>query len=449
MTMFNKLEKRSFVVVCMSAAVFSSSLLINLALGHYSGYFRILLIMVINLWTLSILSKIRGKYPKKKLIDHGLLTILLCIGAMFISSSLFGEAPLIATIYSAIPYISFYCVSYLLLVISHDRQLFKRLLVFLIILCILLSLGVFYDSTIGLINTPILGQKFASILNDISTVDATGSRRGAFFFGSATSVFPFLATGTLSCILLKRKFDTRKGELLILGSIFVIWLGCFFSFSRAPIVLGTIFSFYAFFEVYFIADKKRLFKLSNQKIVSSIILVIIICFLSVNYAEKLAESAGEYQIQRLSETLSVNDRGNSHRFVVWSEGLQQFEKPEAWLGKGLGESNLRMKKQYGYQGQPQYESSLLFTFAEGGILGLLARLVPMLVVFLATRSTKLALTSYMWILMIFCNLFASPLINGHAVQFAYFLGMSLLVSMSSDEFEKAKSIQGRRISLSS
>ena len=73
----------------------------------------------------------------------------------------------------------------------------------------------------------------------------------------------------------------------------------------------------------------------------------------------------------------------------------------------------------------------------------------MLVVFLATRSTKLALTSYMWILMIFCNLFASPLINGHAVQFAYFLGMSLLVSMSSDEFEKAKSIQGRRISLSS
>lgn len=425
-----RVEIISLITIILSAMFFSSSLILNLFLGSYAGYFRVTLIVAINVISFYCVSRYRYVQQIYSVFNIGFEVIFFSCFTMIVFSAIIGQAPIIAIGYSLITYVSFYCLSYLTVILSNNTRLTKYLLIFLIILCLFLSMGILYDAIIGLVNIPFLGDKIQPILSEISTVDGTGARRGGFFFGSATSVFPFLSMGTLSCVLLRHVFKSDNEVFILFLSVVVIWLGYFFSYSRAPIILGSSFSIYAIFKVCFLPkEQKTLPFLTSKSFISSILVIIFLLLLSTHF-HKLVDFAGEYQINRLHQTTSLNDPGNSQRFQAWQLGIKQFENPDAWIGKGLGESNLRMKRKFDYLGQPQYESSILLTFAEGGIFGLIARLTPLFLILFSLRSSPLKFVFYLWSFLMFCNLFASPLINGHPVQYAYFLGMSLTAVLS-------------------
>jgi len=420
------MEKLSFVLILVNVFVFSCSLLLNVLFGGYAAYLRLLLIAI--LWLFAIWLFLTPNCLSKRdvnLPNQGLLILLMCLTVMLIVSATVSRAPLIAIFYSIMPYFSFYPLVYLLLVVRRNNFLTKKLLIVFLILCNILAIGVIYDGVIGLENTPFISGKFAKALQEINTVDATGDRRGGFFFGSATSVYPFMSIGLLSAVIINKIFRDKNSIFLVYLSIPIIWMGCFFTFSRAPIILGTAFAAYAFLEMTFINPN---IKASHKFFL--VIATFLFTVLAPDLQSWLYEQMGAYHADRLGATLSSSDTGNSHRFLTWIEGMKLFNSTEAWRGYGLATSNIRMSQLYGFELKPQYESSILFTFSEGGIAGLIARLVPILITFWVCQNTRLAMLFSIWSLLFFINLFISPLINGHPVQLSYFLGMAMCVTLA-------------------
>lgn len=420
------MEILAFLAVLINVFIFSSSLALNIIFTGYSSYVRLLLIVL--LWAFTIFAVFYKKFLKAeelRLPNQMLYFLLCCMTIMLAISATVSEAPIIATFYSGLTYFSFYPLIYLLLIIRKNHVLTKRLLLIIVFLCVFLSLGLIYDGTIGLKNAPFVNSRIIAAIEEFNTVDGNGQQRGGFFFGSATLVYPFLSIGILSIIILNKLFKDRKLNWLAAWSIPVIWLGCFFTFSRAPLILGTLFSIYAFVELGLI-DKN--ITMSQKSIL--ILTFIILLFLAPEVKNLLFEQAGFYHIDRFESTFVESGTGNSLRFSAWKKGLELFDSMEAWRGYGLGSSNTRMGQLYNFKVRSHYESSIFLTFSEGGIFGLITRLYPLLLTFWISQNTILSRVICVWTLLFFVNLCVSPLIDSHSVQIAYFLAVSLCIAFA-------------------
>lgn len=344
---------------------------------------------------------------------------------MLTISAAVSPAPIIATFYSGLTYLSFYPFIYLFLIIRKNPVLTKRILLIFAILCIFLALGVIYDTTVGLQNAPFVNSSMIAALSEFATIDENGQQRGSFFFPSSTAVYPFLSIGILSTILLSKLFRDKKLNWLASLSIPIIWLGCFFTFSRAPLILCTIFSIYAFIELVLIDKSVKI----SQKVILIFVFVTLVGLFS-EIKDFLYEQAGSYQVGRFETTFSTGETGNYARLIGFKNGLKLFDLIEAWRGYGLGTSNTRMGQLYNFPVRSHYESSIFLTFSEGGVVGLFARLLPLVVTFWLCQSTAVSRLFSVWMLLFFINLCLSPLIDGHSVQVAYFLAVSLCIAFA-------------------
>lgn len=420
------METLAFLAVVINVLIFSSALALNIFLGDYASYFR--LILTVILWAFTIFIVFEKKALKSwelHLPNQILFLLLTSFTVMLAVSAAVSPAPIVATFYSGLTYLSFYPFTYLFLIIRKNPVLTKRILLIFTVLGVLLSLGVIYDTTVGLQNTPFINSKVIAALNEFATIDENGQQRGGFFFPSSTVVYPFLSIGILSIILLSKLFRNNKLNWLAALSIPIIWLGCFFTFSRTPLILCTVFSIYAFIELVII-DKSV--KLSHKTILLLVFVIVISLFSEIR--DFLYEQAGSYQITRFESTFSQGETGNYTRLMGWQDGLKLFDLLEAWRGYGLGTSNTRMGELYNFPVRSHFESSIFLTFSEGGVVGLFARLLPLVVTFWLCQKTVVSRLFSVWMLLFFVNLCVSPLIDGHSVQVAYFLAMALCLAFA-------------------
>jgi len=420
------METLAFLIILINVLIFSSSLILNILFTGYASYIRLFLIILLWAFTVFVIFSKKSLKTWELQLPNQLLYLLLgCLMTMLIISSTVSQAPIIATFYSGLTYLSFYPFIYLFLIIRKNPLLTKRLLVIFVVVCIFLALGVIYDGSIGLQNAPFVNNRIVAAIEEFNTVDGNGQQRGGFFFGSATLVYPFLSIGILSTILLSKLFKDSKLNWLAALSIPIIWLGCFFSFSRAPVILCTLFSLYTFIEIGLI---DRNVKLSQKSML--ILIFIILLSVSPEIKDFLYEQAGSYHIDRFESTLEQSGTGNSLRFSAWQKGMKLFDSMAAWRGYGLGTSNTRMGQIYDFKVRSHYESSIFLTFSEGGIIGLLARLSPLILTFWLCQNTTVSRLFSMWTILFFINLCVSPLIDAHSVQLAYFLAMSMCVAFA-------------------
>ncbi|MBW4662631.1 MAG: hypothetical protein KME01_00240 [Chroococcus sp. CMT-3BRIN-NPC107] len=420
------METLAFLAVVINVLIFSSALALNILFAEYASYIRLILTLI--LWAFTILIVFERKALKSwelHLPNQILFLLLSSFIVMLAVSAAVSPAPIVATFYSGLTYLSFYPFTYLFLIIRKNPILTKRILLIFTILCVFLSLGVIYDATVGLQNAPFVNSRIIAAIDEFAIIDENGQQRGGFFFGSSTVVYPFLSIGILSIILLSKLFRYNKLNWLAALSIPIIWLGCFFTFSRAPLILCTVFSIYAFIELVVIDQN---IKLSHKTILLLVFVILVGLFAEIR--DFLYEQAGSYQVTRFESTFSQGETGNYIRIMGWKEGLKLFDLLEAWRGYGLGTSNTRMGEIYDFPVRSHFESSIFLTFSEGGVFGLFARLLPLVVTFWLCQGTVVSRLFSVWMLLFFVNLCVSPLIDGHSVQLAYFLAMALCLAFA-------------------
>jgi hypothetical protein len=339
----------------------------------------------------------------------------------------FTPIPLIAILYSAITYFSFLPISYLFLIISSNSSLLKQILKFLIYICMFNSIGVILDGAIGIDNLPFIPKGISSALSAINTVDVTGETRGSFFLGSATSIFPLLSIGTLCSLVLTKLDKSFKSSVIALLSLFFTWLAFFFSFSRGPLLFGSLFTAFAFLSL--INSNRKIN--SATKVLTLMFMAFFILILAVSDIQELfLDQLSPFQRQRFETILSAEDRGNEARLNHWSEAISLFGNPEAWTGYGLASSNIRMGELYQYDIKTHYESSFFLTFSEAGFAGIIARFAPAFYICKFAFGTFRMKTIFMTYTLLFTgNLLISPLINEYSVQLAYFLVLGICISV--------------------
>lgn len=413
----------AFVLILVYVSIFSSSILLSVLFPQSAGYIKV--VLVAALWLVSFWLVVVYRCLKQqeiRFINQNLLILLFCVTAM-VTISLASHVPIIPIIYGSITYISFYPLIYLLLIVCKSYHLTKALLIYFVFLCDFLAAGVIYDSYVGLYNAPFIGKQLAVALLNTVTKDFNGEVRASFLFESSTYVYPFLSIGILSAIMMVIIF--RKTELIWLAnfSILLIWLGCFFSFSRTPLILGTALAFYALIEISW-----------NKTGISIVIGLIIVGLLALDIQSWLYSQLSPFRIQKLgsilSEFSSSSASSNSARLSYWQEGLQLLTSVDAWGGYGLSTSNIRMGQLYKLNLRSHYESSLLITFSEGGIIGMLARLIPLTITLKSSNRTLFKRIFIVWSLLFIVNLAVSPAIIAYSVHLAYFLGISMAIALA-------------------
>ena len=416
--------KRTLRILIFYLIIFSSPTLLDLFFPNFATFLELSLIALLWCYTWIF---IRRKLNKKerKIPDFFLVFLVICSAISVIISFFIRDIPLTVIIYRLFTYFSFYPCVYLFAYIKRKYKLFKKLLIFIIVLSNIISVGIVYDSLGGLVRVPDLGQRLIKWEKKSGVIQNKlrgGQRRGSFFIGGSTSVYPILSLGILSSmILFNLEGEKRKYLWGTILNLSLVWLGCFFSLSRAPLLLVTAMICYLVLRFFLLSRKSN----SQRKLFIAIFCLLFLLITPI-LQTKLYEKINTKAFNIISSGLSTGELANYKRYYAWYQGILLFTEPESYVGYGLGTSNVAVRKnkllkynQYNYH----YESSILSAFSEGGIIGLIVILLPFIIIIICSKKTPNRDIFILWGFLLVINLCAAP-IYGYPTQLAYFMGMS-------------------------
>ncbi len=420
--------QKTLIILFFYLIIFSSPTLLDLAVPGMATFLELSLITFLWVYTWVF---IRGKLKRKerKIPDFFLFSLGICSVTSVIISLFIREIPLFVVVYRLFNYFSFYPLVYFLAYLKRKHKLLKKLLVFIIILSNIISVGIILDSLGGLVEIPILGQRLVKWEQETGVLQNKlrgGQRRGAFLIGGSTSVYPILSLGILSSAILFNLEGERRKYLWGIGLNFsLVWLGCFFSLSRAPLLLATAMIGYLIARFFFLSNKST----SQRKLFIGILCVIVLVATPV-LQSKLYEKINNKAVNILSSGLSAEELANYKRYYAWYQGILLFTDSESYIGYGLGTSTVAVRNnqllRYN-QYNDHYESAIISAFSEGGIVGLIVILMPLMIIVFCSKKTPNRDVYIIWVFLLVINLCAAP-IYGYPSQLAYFMGMSFTLA---------------------
>ena len=421
--------QKTLIILFFYLIIFSSPTLLDLLVPSISTFLELSLITILWVYTwLFIRSKLKRK--ERKIPDYFLVFLGICSLISVTISLLIRDIPLIVIIYRLFNFFSFYPCVYLLAYLRRKHKLIKKILIFIIILSNIISVGIILDSLGGLVEIPILGQRLVKWEQQTGVLQNKlrgGQRRGAFLIGGSTSVYPILSLGILSsAILFNLEGEKRKYLWGTILNLSLVWLGCFFSLSRAPLLLATLMIGYLILRFFLLSRKSK----SQRKLLIGILCVIFLIVTPMLQA-KLFEKINSKAVNILSSGLSAGELANYKRYYAWYQGILLFTDSESYIGYGLGTSNVAVRNnqllRYD-QYNDHYESAILSAFSEGGIVGLIVILMPLIIIIFCSHKTPNRDVYIIWVFVLVINLCAAP-IYGYPSQLAYFMGMSFALVM--------------------
>lgn len=418
------MQKLNFRIIVGYLLIFSSPTLVDVLFGGLATAIELGLLLGLWIYTLAIIQpKLKAK--ERKIPD--ILLLLIAVGSLIMLgvSWLVREIPLTVIVYRLFPGFSFFPFVYLLLYLRRRYKLVKKLLITIILLCNLIAVGIIVDSQGLLIEAPLIGEKIIQVEQDSASANFKlrgQQRRGAFFLGGSTTVYPFLSLGALSSLVLyKLERGKKRYFWFCLPSFLLVWLGCFFSLSRAPLFLASLFLLFCSWKL-FMTGKEQTWQRKYILVVLLFSLFLTAPFINTN----LTQSVSSKFTKVLDSGISPEESSNTARYYAWYEGSLLFTELDSWLGNGLGTSTLAVKHnkllargQYRFH----YESAIFSIFSEGGTIGLLIFLIPFLLVICSSKYHPHSDIYLVWMATLLLNFFAAP-IYGYSSQLAYFLGMS-------------------------
>lgn len=416
-------------IITVYLILFSVPKLLDIVLGDSATILELFLIFFLWAYTFIFIHKKLTKKEKSK-ADLFLIIIFLCLFWLFIVSLFFRNIPLSVIIYRIISYCSFYPFIYLFIYLKRKLRLVKELLVITILLCNITSLGIIYDFSGELVNLPWIGNRIVILEKAEGTVQYKtrgGQRRGSFFIGGSTAVYPFLSLGIMSSLTLFYLEKERDKYLwIVMINLFLSWLGCLCSLSRAPLILMSFMSFYCLLKLFVLS------KISLVKRKIFFILLIISVILAIPIIQyQLQQQINAKSLLILQSGLSTKEKSNYRRYTTWRKGSLLFTDLDSWIGYGLGTSNLAVKRNRmldRHQYRHHYESSIFSAFSEGGIVALFLLFIPLLIIIFSYKSNFHKDIFVIWSFILILNLFVAP-IYSYSSQIAYFMVTSLCLLM--------------------
>jgi hypothetical protein len=409
--------------------------LIDIFFGSLGTIIKVILSLLLWLITfLFVRNKLEARYIR--VIDKILIALIV---SMFFTviASVYRGIPLIVILFNLFLTVAFYPLIYIFFYIRTRDLIFKNFLfyflLFLIILTDLTSLGIVWDSQGGLLDLPFIGDRLLQIQQDYSEainldISASkllgGQRRGAFFIGGSTSIYPLLSVGCLANVLFFTLFFKKPSLFWAIPSFLIIWIGTFFSLSRTPLLLMSIMCIYGILNIHFSGKSKSLANQSKLLFATFSLALIIPLIQSIifNYINQGA-------IERFTNFFSQESDGNIKRYSAWENGLMLFMEPDAWLGYGVGTSSFGGRRLiYSSLLRHHYESSIFSAFSESGPFGLLILLLPYIAIINFSLKTPNTGIFIAWSCLVIINLFTAP-INGYAIVFPCFLVLGLCFSL--------------------
>jgi len=229
--------------------------------------------------------------------------------------------------------------------------------------------------------------------------DSFGIVRGNLFVGTNMS-FIILGIGIVSAFLLHINYSIKTYVIIFI--ITIITLGTILSFSRAS---GILVMLLVAFVLYFDLSRKRGVK-KNLYFFSIVLFFGIVIIKTIDFMPYI-------MITKYNNVESFAGVDNVSRLNSWSKGIHLFNNINNYLGHGLGTSNPRTSELYNLRYLGHYESGILLTFSESGILGLLILAIPLFYILKKVKQKRINFIFLVWAILLYVNLFVSPSIIGY------------------------------------
>ena len=240
-------------------------------------------------------------------------------------------------------------------------------------------------------------------------------RRGAFLFGTSTTIFPFLSLGVLSGGVIYLNNPKPKQALIALFSMAAALSACYASASRANLLLMV--GFAAIFSIVVFGNRRFI------KLIPFLFLFVVVFWMFEISGGSLFQDA--ILRSRYEDVFSEDSVGNTTRFSAWARGLELFLsfRIEVFLGSGVG-TTLGMVND-GFRSAGHFESSFFQAFYEGGLVGLFARFLPGVFALYYLISSgvflkSLGLLTFSWIVFYLASVVSAPTAAAYHTQMVYF-----------------------------
>ena len=347
---------------------------------------------------------------------------------LMVVSSVFHGFSFLRISYALLAYVGFLSmilVPLLSIYASRERQFVN----FFAVLAIFGGLGLVVDYYFNVYE--ILAGIMGSPLSYIQRMEryAGGFRRAQFLFGAPTAVFPYLSLGLVCLFLRLREGGALRWKILSVIGILSVTAGLFLTGSRVNWVLSLLFIPLAAIGAAIYGGRARILY------ILAIPILIALAAFTVNWALSRSDQQ-QMLVDRAGEMIGGDT--NISRFEQWGEGLRLFG-PDAsyaiFAGHGLGACMSQIPD--GAPVHTHYESSILFTFYEGGFLGLFVRFWPAVLAFFIVlvkrRRSYLHYLIGLWVICYMASAFANPGAGAYDAQTALYIILGM--AATSEYFE--------------
>lgn len=326
--------------------------------------------------------------------------------------SVYVGVPVGAVAYIYFQQFGFLPIAVLLASFSSDPINARKILRVIMISTVLLTVGVIWDAWIG------FGSLISSDLgNTITRVGVQGIKRGDFTIGS-TNVFVSLSVGVIATYYLSKKMNYGISKaFFVLGFIAI---GMYASGSRAAFGLGVLL---ICFVILGLLKTRRTF-------LNGIFFLVLICSATILLSTMGIVNLDDEKLARYDNLFSEQNEGNFDRYLAWANGFNMMSDPTNVLGNGVGATNPQAAELFKMPiSEGHFESSFFARYFEGGVIGLLTFLLPLLWSFKIYRKGGV-LIIFVGMLLVFLNFAISPTAVGYQSNLVIFiiLGISLMLA---------------------
>lgn len=342
--------------------------------------------------------------------------IILIMAFFLLMRSLYVGIPFLGIIYTYFQHLGFLPIVLLILSFSNYPVYIRKILYAVLISSLLLSVGVILDAYVGMNNIFAIEG-----VENMTRLNVQGIKRGDFTIGS-TNVFVTLSIGVIAAYLLLLRF--RYGLLKVLFYLAIMGLALYASGSRASFILGMMLILIILFR--FMKIKRYILML-----VFMITMTIggFLSFLQIGILNLDNEKIARFENLSAEET-----EGNLGRFQSWADGLYLMLDGKNIYGHGVGTTNPKVGELFGsnHSLNDGFESSIFSRYYEGGIIGLILFLLPLMFCLLVNKKQLINVLG-LWMILLFINFFIAPTAQGYPSNLIIYFALSLSILFSRNQ----------------
>jgi len=395
------IEQYTFVAVIL---IMSFDMVLSFTLGEYSGYIRLILIIVLLLLggkSLQIHDLV--VYGKESIMYVQVMVVFLVVVAFDL---IVNHNSVLRIVYAFPFYAGFVSVP---LLVKRVGEKIAYSTIINVMICVA-TIHAFLCLIDYVFDLRFVMGAYRWVYEEFIVYNPDGSRRIAGLMRS-TTMYMYFFPAFIGMYLF---IDSGKNNIVKISLVCgLVIIAAVLSMSRAV----QIFTFASVVVILFAVLKNQNDVRAYKKISIVIIFILVTVLISIIFGEELW-----LYTDRLND---LHDRGNKTRINAWTEGLGYLNELSWFFGKGLSSTSLALSSRYGYYPYYHYESTYLYSYVEAGYLGLFLRIFPVFV--LLKLAYRVGVGAFILGLIYAVNIGVAPLGAVYITNLVLYVSIGLLM----------------------